>query len=73
MVVVALDGRCGFLEADVVKSSKGRAADVFDCVVGDEELLLRWGGMERAVQRRITAKYGQAQFGRHLTFHLMKI
>lgn len=44
VVVVALDGCCGFLEADVVESSKGRAADVFDCVVGDEELLLRWGG-----------------------------
>lgn len=41
VVVVALDGCCGFLEADVVESSKGRAADVFDSVVGDEELLLR--------------------------------
>lgn len=41
MVVVALDRCCGFLEADVVESSKGSSADVFDCVVGDQKLLLR--------------------------------
>lgn len=40
MVVVALDRRCGFLEADVVESRKGSSADVFDCVVRDQKLLL---------------------------------
>lgn len=40
MVVETLDGGCGLLEADVVETSKGSAADVFDCVVGDEKLLL---------------------------------
>lgn len=40
VVVVALDRCCGFLEANVVKSSKGSATDVFDCVVRDKELLL---------------------------------
>lgn len=40
MVVVALNGRCGFLEADVVESSERCTADVLDGVVGDEELLL---------------------------------
>lgn len=40
MVVVALNGRCGFLEADVVESSERCTADVLDRVVWDEELLL---------------------------------
>lgn len=40
VVVVALNCCCGFLEADVVKSSKGSATDVFDCVVWHQKLLL---------------------------------
>lgn len=40
MVVVALNGRCGFLEADVVESSERCTADVLDGVIWDEELLL---------------------------------
>lgn len=41
VVVVALNCCCGFLEANVVKSGKGCAADVFDCVIRDQELLLK--------------------------------
>ena len=41
VIVVALNCCCGFLEADVVESSKGSSADVFDCVVRDQELLLK--------------------------------
>lgn len=63
MVVVALDGRCGFLEADVVKSSKGRAADVFDCVVGDEELLLRWGGWRGQFRGELLQNMGRLSLG----------
>lgn len=44
MVVVALDGRGGLLEADVVEASEGRAADVFDGVVRYQELLLGGDG-----------------------------
>lgn len=40
MIVETLDGCCGLLEADVVETSKGSAADVFDCVVWDKKLLL---------------------------------
>lgn len=47
MVVETLDGGCGLLEADVVETSKGSAADVFDCVVGDEKLLLHSREEER--------------------------
>lgn len=43
MVVVALNSSCGFLEADVIESGERCAADVFDCVVRDEELLLERG------------------------------
>lgn len=43
MVVVSLNCGCGFLEADVIKSSKRRTTDVFDCVIRYKELLLkRW-------------------------------
>lgn len=44
VVVVALNCCCGFLEADVVESSKGSAADVLYCVVWDQKLLLRPAG-----------------------------
>ena len=40
MVVVALDGGGGLLEADVVEASEGRTADVFDGVVRYQKLLL---------------------------------
>lgn len=43
MVVVALNSSCGFLEADVIESGERCAADVFDCVVGDQKLLLERG------------------------------
>lgn len=46
VVVVALNHCCGFLEADVIESGKRCAADVFDCVVGDQELLLEASGAE---------------------------
>ena len=40
MVVVALNGGLGLLEADVVEPSKRGAADVRDTVVRNEEQLL---------------------------------
>lgn len=40
MVIVALNGRRGFLKADVVESSEWSTADVLDGVVGYEELFL---------------------------------
>ena len=40
MEVVAFDGGSGLLEADVVESGEGGAADVFDGVIRDEEVLL---------------------------------
>lgn len=44
MVIVALYGGCRLLEADVIEPSKGSAADVFDRVVWDQELLLHTDG-----------------------------
>lgn len=41
MVVVPLNRGCGFLEADVIKSSKRCTTDVFDRVIRDKELLLK--------------------------------
>lgn len=46
MVVIALNGGGGLLEADVVETCKGGAADVFDGVIGDQELLLGAAGQE---------------------------
>lgn len=40
MVVIALYRRCWLLEADVIETSKGSTADVFDGVIWDKELLL---------------------------------
>lgn len=40
MVVVALYGGCGLLEADVVEASEGSATDVFDRVIWNQKLLL---------------------------------
>lgn len=40
MVIVALYGGCRLLEADVVEPGKGSTADVFDCVVWNQELFL---------------------------------
>lgn len=40
MVIIALDAGGGLLETDVVETSKGGAADVFDGVIWDQELLL---------------------------------
>lgn len=40
MKVVSLHSGGGLLEADVVKSGKGRAVDVFNSVVGYKEMLL---------------------------------
>jgi hypothetical protein len=33
MEIISFNGRCGFLEADVVEAGKGGAADILDCVV----------------------------------------
>lgn len=44
MVIVALYGGCRLLEADVIEPGKGSAADVFDRVVWDQELLLHTDG-----------------------------
>lgn len=44
MVIVALYGGCRLLEADVVEPGEGSAADVFDRVVRDQELLLHRQG-----------------------------
>ena len=41
MVVVALDGGGGLLEADVVEASEGSSADVLDGVVWNQELFLQ--------------------------------
>lgn len=76
MVVVALDGGCRFLEADVVESSKRRSADVFDCVIGDQELLLQGEGQQSWGQWYPTScvmTKGDGLYGQHLTFHLIKI
>ena len=40
MVVEAFDNGGGLLEADVVKAGERGATDVFDCVVGDQKMLL---------------------------------
>jgi hypothetical protein len=40
VVVVAFNGGCGLLEADIVETSEGRPTDVFNGVVRDQELLL---------------------------------
>lgn len=40
MVIIALNAGGGLLETDVVETSKGGAADVFDGVIWDQELLL---------------------------------
>lgn len=44
MVIVALYGGCRLLEADVVEPGKGSTADVFDCVVWNQELFLHADG-----------------------------
>lgn len=76
MVVVALNGRCGFLEADVVESSERCTADVLDRVVWDEELLLE---MRRPIANEACVKQMKRKVKRSenirraLTFHLMKM
>lgn len=40
VIIVALDGSCAFLEADVIKAGKGGAVDVFDCVIRNQEMFL---------------------------------
>lgn len=46
VVVIALNGGGGLLETDVVETCKRGAADVFDGVIGDQELLLGAGQEE---------------------------
>lgn len=46
MVIIALDGGGGLLETNVVETSKGGAADVFDGVIWDQELLLTAAGQK---------------------------
>lgn len=46
MVIIALDGGGGLLEADVVETSKGGTTDVLDGVIRDQELLLGAAGQE---------------------------
>lgn len=46
VVVIALNGGGGLLETDVVETCKGGAADVFDGVIGDQELFLGAAGQE---------------------------
>lgn len=46
VVVIALNGSGGLLETDVVETCKGGAADVFDGVIGDQELFLGAAGQE---------------------------
>lgn len=70
MVVVALDCCCGFLEADVVESSKGSSADVLNRVVGHQKLLLKGTGRHINGSTSETTSYGQIK--KH-TFHLIKI
>lgn len=48
MVVVPLYGGCGLLEADVVETSEGSTADVFNGVIRDQELLL-WRRIQQLV------------------------
>ena len=40
MIVVAFDGRCRSLKANVIEAGKRSARDVFDCVIGHKEKLL---------------------------------
>ncbi len=51
VVVVALNRCCGFLEANVVESSEGCAADVFDRVVRNQKLLLNVDGQGEKQQQ----------------------
>lgn len=44
MVIITLDGCGGLLETDVVETSEGGTADVFDGVIWDQELLLTAAG-----------------------------
>jgi hypothetical protein len=48
VVVVPLNGGCGLLEADIVETSKGSTADVFNGVIRDQELLL-WKKIQQLV------------------------
>ena len=41
VIIVTLDWGCRLLKTNVVKASKGRSIDVFDSVVGDQEMFLR--------------------------------
>lgn len=66
MVVVALDCCCRFLEADVVETSKGSAADVFYCVVRDQKLLLCGGD-------GWCEKQQQLQFSGDLLQHMVRL
>lgn len=54
VVVIALNSGGGLLETDVVEPCKGGAADVFDGVIGDQELLL--GAAGQGEGRRLAAQ-----------------
>lgn len=49
MVIIALDSGGGLLETDVVETSKGGAADVFDGVIRNQELLLTPAGQKKGM------------------------
>lgn len=70
MVIIALDGGGGLLEADVVETSKGGATDVLDGVIRDQELLLGEAGTD-GIRKFLRKKPKKKQQQR--TFHLMKI
>jgi len=40
VIIVALDGSCALLEANVVKAGKGGAVYVFDGMIWNQEMLL---------------------------------
>lgn len=64
MIIKAFYRGGGFLEANIVKSCKGGTIDIFDCMIGYQEVLLPPHKYKvRSLQRLVIERVGIECFG----------